>query len=791
MTARTRLWPAVLSVAYVCFAAAQARPRGLAWVGLVLLPVGLFQFWRITPPGDKRPAPMSAGLRALAWGIALFIAARLGPPGRAALDAAANFGIGVAAVACLVLMARVEGPGGLLSPPKVAKSRESKRSWLLSPPKGAASLDAAILCGFMWAVATALPAAYALLPAERVLLDPLAIDYATTSAGVGSLMVLITAAFRMRSLRRLELGVGDRAAGALALALTAFFIAVPAAALDVAAPDRLLPISVALASALSAWAVTTPEPTLVSAALRGIVAVMVLGTPIVLSAGVAARALPEHSGAIVLASATLAVAAGVVARAVARPLGPEQSRWLDALEQASRGALQPEPDEALRAALSALAKASKDPLHGPEIWRHHPDQRLRVDIAGYLHVEPAEAPPRLYELGLAEPERTLRAEVLRAVEVRRPDVRGLLAWFDARQAFSATVIADDDGPVGFILMPRSGRTAPLTLEEARAARALGDRITALLQVSSALERARERELVAEARAERALAEVEKLNATIVGQGEQHRARAERLATGLRRTAYSPAARSTLDELSRLARTSTDVMLVTPHGVDPVPWGAHAHLEGARSGGPFVVVDATQPAERDPARWLDAERSPLVAARGGTLLVLEPSALPTGARDELLRGLARKEGENPALARPVLITASPFTATELAAKNILPTWVTERLRGAEVRLPELVERAEDLRALILDHLARYSLRLGREPLGIEPLALRWLIEHRWPTNELELGAVLARAALAAEGPTVGVAELEAIGFSPDPVPMPEPSPIPAVLSRRGARRFPRG
>ncbi len=74
-------------------------------------------------------------------------------------------------------------------------------------------------------------------------------------------------------------------------------------------------------------------------------------------------------------------------------------------------------------------------------------------------------------------------------------------------------------------------------------------------------------------------------------------------------------------------------------------------------------------------------------------------------------------------------------------------------------------------MILDGLAHQSLRLGREPLGVDNLALRLLIEHGWPANEVELTAVLPRAALIAEGPTVGVAELEATGFRPDSLPVP--------------------
>ena len=135
----------------------------------------------------------------------------------------------------------------------------------------------------------------------------------------------------------------------------------------------------------------------------------------------------------------------LIARAVARPLGPEQSRWLDAIDAASRGALQPEPDAAIRAALEALSKATATAGARPELWRYHPEEVLSVDIAGYLHVEAGKAPPRLYELALAEPERTLRAEALQAVQVRRAEVRPLLEWFDSRKAFSATLILDEDG----------------------------------------------------------------------------------------------------------------------------------------------------------------------------------------------------------------------------------------------------------------------------------------------------------------------------------------------------------
>jgi len=715
-------------------------------------------------------------VRATVWGLSLFVAARVGPQGSAALDAAANLGIGATAVASFFALTRLEGPGGMLAAPRSARS-----------------LDAAMLSGFLWAVATALPLTYALLPGYRVLFDPLAIDYATTSAAIATLMLAIAAAYRLRVLRRFELGVGDRASGVLALAITAFSVAVPAAAFDVAAPDRVLPVAVALGAALSTWASTIAEPTTVSSALRGILAVMMLGTPVTLAASVLARDAPQHSGAIVLGSSTLAIVVGLFARAVARPLGPEQSRWLEAIDAASRGALQPEPDAALTAALYALDQASQNSTAHAEIWRTPPGEVLSVDVAGYLHVEPGDAPERLFEVALAEPERTLRADALQEVQVRRPDVRGLVAWFAARDAFSATIVTDDDGPVGFILLPRAGRTSLMTLEEARAVRVLADRISALLAVTSALARAREREQGATARVAGLEAERERLSRAVTGGAGRHRAVAERHADRARGTAYAPASRLALDALERLGRTGSGFALITPPGVDAVAWAAHAHLASERSGGPFVVADATLPAERALERWNDPEHSPSRLADGGTLVVLDPDALPLPIQEHLARTLAPRGDAAEALPAPVLMACVHASREALVSLGKLAPGLS-RLITAELALPSLAERAEDLRALIVDRLARSSLRLGREPIGIEPPALRLLLEHTWQGNELELDGVLLRAARVAGGRAVTVRDLAQSGFGTEEAvrsPDPEPTPHAPSTRRRAPRRWARG
>lgn len=754
----------------------------LPWFALLALPALLAETWRRTgiPEGkdDVSRASRSA-LRATAWGGLMWIAARTGPAGHAALDAAANLGAGTAAVASLVAIARI-----------------APRAGLLAPPKAALSLDAATFAGFLWAIATALPLGFALLPADRVQLDPLMIDYATTSAAIGSMLVFVAAAFRLRLLRRLELGVGDRAAGALALAITTFSVAIPAGLLDVAPPDRILPVAVCIAALSMTWAATTPEPTTVASGLRGILSVLILGTPILLGAGAAVRSAPDHAGAILLTATTLCIVVGLVSRAVAKPLGPEQSRWLDAIEAASRGALQPEPDSALRAALDELGKTATTPDARPAIFRNNPEEMLSVDVAGYLHVEPAEAPQRLYTLAAEEPERTLRAEALQVLAVRRPEVRPLIAWFENRKAFSATLVVDEDGPIGFILLPAGTRSIAMTLEEARAVRVLADRISALLAVSSALARSRDRELKAVARADRVDDECKRLEHIIFAASGRHVELAERLARSVRTTAYSPAARQALERLQRLGKQGAPISLLAPPGVEAIGWAAHAHLESPRSSGAFVIVDGTNPTEHELELWQDPERSPLVLADGGTLAILDVAVLPGPVQELLAQSFARRSAAPAAssVAKPGLIVTLRVPLARLLEEQRLNRELSRWLGESEVVLPTLAERSEDLRALALESLSRVGLSLRGEPLGLEPAAMRLLAEHDWPGNEVEFRARLLSAAHRAPGAVVRADDLLATGFAPAPPSNVhvELTPPPGLVARRPRpRRAPRG
>jgi DNA-binding NtrC family response regulator len=305
--------------------------------------------------------------------------------------------------------------------------------------------------------------------------------------------------------------------------------------------------------------------------------------------------------------------------------------------------------------------------------------------------------------------------------------------------------------------------------------------------------------VAQQRAETLEHECIRLTQTIGAQTARHRLPAERLAKRARTTAFSPSARLALDGLTRLARVDALLGLIVPPGVDAQGFAAHVHLESPRADGPFVTIDGTDPETRELALWQDSQRSPLVAADGGTLLVLSASVLPRDVQEHLVQFLVARAHSEPAsgVRRAGLVLGLPSAASALHSAGRLHEALSHRLEGRELELPKLVERAEDLRALVLEGLIHLRVGTQGEPLGIEPAALAILAEHDFPGNELELMGILTRTAARATGTRISAQDLldSGLGSEPaagvvataeDPTLTPPPS---LAVRRRSLRRAP--
>ena len=768
MPARVRFFSLCLGpVVYVGIAAIGATSGGAtAIAATVLLPFVLYVVFRFTePPGlgeDVIGVAPRLAFRLVAVGAAMHVASRTAGPGRAGFDAASALGVGLATVAALYGLARVPEGRGLLR-----SNQASKR------------LDAAAAMTLLAGIATTVPAAAALAPTRRAALDPLALDYAAATEGGAALLLLFASAARFRLARRLELGVADRASAALTTAATALAVAIPAAIMGFAAPDRVLPTAALIAAAGVTLPVVVADASMVGRALRTLLVVSIVGAPIALVAAGVAAAAPSKAGATVLLTSLLLVVVGVLGERVAARLRPDAARWLSAIEKSQAAAALPEPTQALRATLATLRDRLGPSAPSPILFRLEHGDRLTVDRAGYLHEEPGLSPPDMPNLCESEPEHTFRLEVARALEVRSPHVRPALAWMEAHSLAAVTTLRDDDGAVGLLALPRAGRRTPLTLEEAQALSALTERLGSVFALSSALTRARERQLAAEGRATRAEEEASAVRIERRQEGERWSIAAGRLARRGPAPRYSPAARLAWDELAEAARVDRPVVLLCPPGVDAEGLAATVHLESDRRTAPLIVVDGADRREHPLGAWTDPVLSPIPLSRGGTLLVLDVASLPREVQ-ALIARFARKQpirdGADVADAR--LVVTVRETVDALVARGRLTEELGDALGDRAIPVPPLSARAEDVRPLALDHLARTGLALRGEALGLADDALEALLEHPFPGNDLELSALLLRAARVTSGPAVTRADLLRAGLT-------EPSPAPSRAA--GTRR----
>jgi hypothetical protein len=743
-------WIAVGVTSYVALAGLQGSSlSGLMLVGLVLGPIVLWELWRQTRRRIERTllavelawATRIVGAASVSW-----VQARLSGTSSLLVEVVATLALATTSVGALYAIARIERLPGLVPP--VPRAR---------------SLDAAAFAAFLWAAVLVIVVARFTDLDNRFGLDPLTLDYAQTTACAGTLLLFAATGWRTSVLRKLELGVPERAIGVIVASLVALCVSVPATIVNVGPPDRVMPAAVLLAAAAVMWTAQVADPARIFGVMRAMLVALFLGSPIALFLGGLAETSPERAPLLILLATVLALLVGALSRRAAVPLAPVQARWLDALESAMTAALVPEPTAAVVATLRALKRAFRSPKASPQLWRVDPPATLSVDVAGYLSEVSAKVPSKVYELALQEPEHTLRRETIAALQVTRADLRGLMDWFDVRNAHCATALVDADEPIGFLLMPRGDRNSSLTLEEARALNQLGQRLSGLLGVTATLARARGAEMAANKQAERWQKAHDELVASVRGTETRHQVFARHLARSALSTAYSSRARETLAALENWPAPPQAQVLLCPLGVDPKPWAAAAHLGNRSGAGPFLIVDAGHVRADDGVDWDSPVSSPFAIARGGTLFIQDAHLLTEAVQVSLTRWLTKVDTAETSTLPPCrLLLGFGCHERPLLPADVLPALVT-LLPRTPVLLPRLSERPEDLRALVLDGLSRMVPTRGGGPLGIDRQALQYILDHDWPGNDDELRDALHRAALHCDGPQLRARDLRACGF----------------------------
>jgi transcriptional regulator of acetoin/glycerol metabolism len=426
-----------------------------------------------------------------------------------------------------------------------------------------------------------------------------------------------------------------------------------------------------------------------------------------------------------------------------------------------------------------LRESSGTAAPSPKLYFLDPPRALVVDAAGYAHERPADAHPLAMPTAAREPDGVLRVDVLEALEVRRPDLRALLAHLRDEDTLACVVVTHDGDPEALLMVPAGTRSTPLSLEEARALRALADRIAGLCASRGSLARSMDRERAAQRHAEELEGALHRLEHEASLDVAREALAAGRLARPATVAIYSAASRMAYEGIERRTRTGAPFVVFAPAGVDPVPYVARAHLAGLRADGPLVIVDGTLAREHELERWRAPATSPLALAHRGLLVLLDGAVLPTEVQSLIGHALAEKrapwERPEPLDIALALTSAWDRPRLEQALDPTLAARFGDALDVAVV-VPAIRDRAEDIRSLVTDRLAREGLRLRRRPLGIEDAAFARLVDHPFEGGDAELASIVLRLVMGCEGDVVRAVDVDRLALAPvRPAP---PGPTPA-------------
>ncbi|MEO7093565.1 MAG: hypothetical protein ABI175_09960, partial [Polyangiales bacterium] len=552
-----------------------------------------------------------------------------------------------------------------------------------------------------------------------------------------------------RRRRRLELGALERhdlmlGSAALAMPLTI----VLSTALDpLAASGRssLLLLAPALALVTGALVAQLVRDPIGSAALvaRAWIA-LVFGFVAWVVVEMWAPSSSSGPGFAAIVATTLGVIVGLTAPSVARGLGlpdPNLATIRGALLGARDAVGATDVHDVERGALAALRRLAGPPgptpsgsaLATPRLMTFSPLREVTIDAAGEPRARDPSPPsdggeqdpdapspvtdvvPRaLLTLLGSEPLGVVRTEVLRAFEVRRPDLRPALAWCDRNDAVAVVGLVTDGELEGLMVLP-AGRDLPpgdaIGLMYARALRAIARIVAPRIALETALSRSGARARKAEQRArdadhllERAAEREARLSAAVAGSSAPF---ADKVTVG----GYAPAARALRAQLDALARTPAHLVMLHRPGTDPGAYAARLHRESGRRGA-LYVVDAARREGIDSQRWRDPRTSPLELARDGTMLVRAAHRLPIELQKSIVHALAFRTGpgNDPMPLDLRVVLAVPCddpeddSADAATFRAAMEPSLLGRLHEPPVRIPRLSRRVEDLRAIALDRLA---------------------------------------------------------------------------------------
>lgn len=242
---------------------------------------------------------------------------------------------------------------------------------------------------------------------------------------------------------------------------------------------------------------------------------------------------------------------------------------------------------------------------------------------------------------------------------------------------------------------------------------------------------------------------------------------QKLASGpgvsMQLSGHSPLIDDVRRRIEALAGAETDVLITGATGTGKGVAAQILHAASERADRPFVHINcAALPVDlveielfgHEAGAFPSAMRSrfgKLEHARGGIVFLDEVETLPLNVQAKLLHVIEDREitrlGSNDPIELDVRFIAAAKTDLKIEAQEgRFRSDLYFRLAGAEVTLPSLDERREDVPKLFVELVERSAVRHKRKAPQIPPAVLGLLASRSWPGNIRELNNVAERFVL---------------------------------------------